>query len=418
MFRALLVSLFLASSAASGVSVDSIPWRERARPSVTPSPEASLRARVDNWPDEPESPSTVERPRFEHALREVCQTPPKTTSTLAGHILDSAREFGVDPFLLGAIAHRMSRCRADKEDMGGRGLTLLPKEFFHGHVRDGAYRYHIGKPGSFMERRLPMPRFKYGPNKLFRAAENVYFTAAYLRVLEDQHDTLDRVFEQVPHRHHVSHLVWGDSVRGDRAEDRVLTDRRRMLEHYGAHRGPSPVVKSGLELGPPLEGSPRVVSSFPGADRDGGKRRHRGIDLESVRGEPVLAIAAGVVTFSGVDYPGTGTAKSMPKATANRVPARRMGKGGRFVCIRHHGEGEDVYSSCSMHLDKIFVDVGARVARGERIGTVGRSGIRVSAPHLHLEVMKNGRRFDGSELLEDFLVRHPPKYKKKKRVRS
>jgi murein DD-endopeptidase MepM/ murein hydrolase activator NlpD len=420
MFRTLLVSLFLASSAASGVPADSIPWRERARPKVTPSAEASLRAQVDDWPDEPGSPENVERARFERALREVCRTRPAATKELAGHILDSAREFGVDPFLVGALAHRMSRCRPDKEDLGGRGLTLLPKEFFHGHIDGGAYRYHVGKPGSFMERRLPMPRFKYGPNKLFRAAENVYFTAAYLRVVEDQHETLDRVFEQAPHRHHVSHLVWGDSVRGDRAEDRVLTDRRRLLEHYGAHRGPRPVKKRGVELGPPLEGSPRVVSSFPGATRDGGRRKHRGIDLESVRGEPVLAIASGVVTFSGIDFPGAGTARSMPKEAANRTPSRRMGKGGRFVCIRHDGDGEDVYSSCSMHLDKIFVDVGSRVARGERIGTVGRTGIRVSAPHLHLEVMKNGRRFDGSELLADFLVRHPPpkKARKKRAARS
>src|SRR5690606_23351544 len=159
MFRTLLVSLFIASSAATGVSVDTIPWRERARRAISPSPEASLRAQVDDWPAEPESPERVDRSRFERALGEVCGSKPKATATLAGHILESAREFGVDPFLVGALAHRMSRCRPDKEDLGGRGLTLLPKEFFHRHVHDGAYRYHVGKPGSFMERRRPRTRF-------------------------------------------------------------------------------------------------------------------------------------------------------------------------------------------------------------------------------------------------------------------
>jgi murein DD-endopeptidase MepM/ murein hydrolase activator NlpD len=419
MFRSLLLSLFIASSAASGVSVDAIPWKERARRNITPSVEAGMRALVEDWPEEPKAPPNVERSKFERAVREVCATKPAEARTLAGHILESAQEFGVDPFLVGALAHRMTRCRPDKEDLGGRGLTLLPKEFFHGHVEGDVYRYHVGKPGSFIERRLPMPRFKYGPNKLLRPAENVYFTAAYLRVIEDQHETLDRVFNQAPHRHIVSHVVWGDSVRGHRAEDRVLTDRRRLLEHYGAHHSPPPVKRRGLDLGPPLEGAPRVVSSFPGADRDGGKRRHRGIDLESVRGEPVLAVAPGVVTFSGVDLPGKGTARAMSKDAANRVSARRMGKGGRYVCIRHEGEGPDVYESCSMHLDKIFVDLGERVTRGQRIGTVGRTGIRVSAPHLHFEMKRNGRRFDGSELLSDFLVRHPPPKKaKKKRVAS
>ena len=415
MFRALFASLLIASSAATGVSVDSLPWKERARRGVTPSPEASLRAHVDDWPEEPPSPTNVDRARFEHAIREVCQIKPKAASTLAGHILESTREFGVDPFLVGALAHRMTRCQPDKEDLGGRGLTLLPKEFFHGHLRDGAYRYHVAQRGALVERLLPMPRFRFGPAKLFRQEENVYFTAALLRVLEEQHETLDEIFEQEPHRHYVSHWIWGDKVRGARAEDRVLTDRRRLLEHYGSHRGPRPVSKHGLELGPPLEGSPRVVSSFPGADRDQGLRRHRGIDIESVRGEPVLAIAAGVVTFSGVDYPGRGTARTMPKAKANAVPSRRMGKGGRFVCIRHDVDGPDDYVSCSMHLDRIEVEIGQRVALGERIGTVGRTGMRVSSPHLHLEVIRNGRRIDGSKLLEDFLVRHPPKYVKKRK---
>src|SRR5690606_41933709 len=124
-----------------------------------PSPAASLRARIDDWPEEPAAPRTVDRARFERALGELCNTRRKQTTSLAGHILESADEFGVDPFLVGALAHRMSRCRPDKEDLGGRGLTLLPKEFFHRHVHDGAYRYHVGKPGSFMERRRPRTRF-------------------------------------------------------------------------------------------------------------------------------------------------------------------------------------------------------------------------------------------------------------------
>ncbi|NLE48319.1 MAG: M23 family metallopeptidase, partial [Sandaracinaceae bacterium] len=153
------------------------------------------------------------------------------------------------------------------------------------------------------------------------------------------------------------------------------------------------------------------------------KRRHRGIDFDSTRGEPVLAIASGVVTFSGVDLPGRGTARPMRSRAANRFSPRRMGKGGRYVCIEHDtardpensADPPDRLVSCSMHLDEINVENGERVERGQRIGTVGRTGIKYSAPHLHFEVIRNGRRIDPSKLLEEFVIRNPPP--KPKRIR-
>jgi murein DD-endopeptidase MepM/ murein hydrolase activator NlpD len=45
------------------------------------------------------------------------------------------------------------------------------------------------------------------------------------------------------------------------------------------------------------------------------------------------------------------------------------------------------------HLSRIDVAKGARVARGERIGAVGRTG-RVTGPHLHWSVSLNNARVD------------------------
>lgn len=409
MFRALILSVLFSSFGTTGsIPEDEIPFRERSRSELSVNQWALDRAKAEDWPEEPASPESVDPARFAEAYAELCPVKRTGHPKLPSKILAAADEFRVDPFLLAALTYRMSRCTPDKDALGGRGLTLAAPNFFKGHLSDGVYRYHIKRGERFIEKHLRVDRYRFGPERLKRVEENLYFTAAYLHILEDQHETLDEIFEQIPHRSAVAHFVWGDSVQGRRIEDRILTDRRRLLENYGAIEPPAPIKRYGTKIGPPLEGSPRVITSFPGEPRAGGKRRHRGIDFDSTRGEPVLAIAAGVVSFSGVDLPGAGTARQLRARAANRFSPRRMGSGGRFVCIEHDTEGEETLVSCSMHLDEIHVENGDRVELGQRIGTVGRTGMKYSAPHLHFEIIRNGRRIDPSKSLNEFVIKNPP----------
>lgn len=427
MFRAFILAILFsssgASSAATGAGSDGaasklIPWSERSRPDLEVNRRALERAKAEDWPEEPASPLSIDGARFAEAYGELCSIERTGDPELPSKILSAADEFSVDPFLLAALTYRMSRCTHDMEALGGRGLTLAAPSFFRGHLKDGEYRYFIKRGEGFVEKKLRLDRFRYGRERLKRVEENLYFTAAYLHILEEQHETLDAIFVQEPHRSIVAHFVWGDRVHGRWIEDRVLTDRRRLLENYGAIAPAPPIRRYGAEIGSPLEGSPRVVTSFPGEERDGGRRRHRGIDFDSTRGEPVLAIASGVVSFSGVDLPGRGTARSMSARAANRFSARRMGSGGRFICIDHDTESEGSLVSCSMHLDAIHVENGERVERGERIGTVGRTGMKHSSPHLHFEIIRNGRRIDPSKTLEAFVIKNPPPQPKRRRRAS
>jgi len=98
-----------------------------------------------------------------------------------------------------------------------------------------------------------------------------------------------------------------------------------------------------------------VTSSFAEAR---GARRHQGLDLAAAKGTPVRATADGVVTVAG-----------------------RSGDWGRLVVIEHGGGWETRYA----HLSHIRVERGERVARGQEIGTVGRSG-NATGDHLHYEV--------------------------------
>ncbi len=94
----------------------------------------------------------------------------------------------------------------------------------------------------------------------------------------------------------------------------------------------------------------------------GEKTFHKGIDIATSIGIPVLAPADGVVVSTGF----------------------HSGLGNEIVI--DHGFG--IVTSYG-HLNDMKVKVGDKVVRGQAIGTVGNSG-RSTGPHLHYEVIING----------------------------
>jgi beta-lactamase regulating signal transducer with metallopeptidase domain len=98
---------------------------------------------------------------------------------------------------------------------------------------------------------------------------------------------------------------------------------------------------------------------------------HRGIDLAAPLGEGIQSSGGGFVKTVGMD------------------PSR-----GRYV-ILDHGKGiQTLYA----HLKDILVAEGQRVEGGERIATVGNTGVS-TGPHLLFEVMRNGDFIDPRELV-------------------
>jgi murein DD-endopeptidase MepM/ murein hydrolase activator NlpD len=374
-----------------------------------------------DWAAEPESPPAIDRVMFARALSKLC---PALTSERAENyaalIEDSARGQGEDPFLLAALVHRMSNCRADFSNAQGQGLTGLDLEMLRDNLQGRTLRYLVSQASDMVERQKTLSRALTVDSAL-DAQTNLEWAAALLAMWREQHAALDQHFEQIPHRHHVSHFIWGDKIPSDREEDRVFTDRRRLLENYGIKQAEHTVAFRNILWGSPLEASPRVVSSAPGAARDAGLRRHKGVDVESVQGEPVLAMADGVVFFAGVDMPGQGARPLDPKQV-KRVSRRRMGRGGRFVCIDHGPNGpaqdEAFLQSCYMHLEDVHVTSGEVVKRGQPIGTVGRTGCKHSPPHLHLEIKSDKRRYDARDVVPGILIGEPPheQWKKRKKV--
>lgn len=107
---------------------------------------------------------------------------------------------------------------------------------------------------------------------------------------------------------------------------------------------------------------------------------HHGVDFTARRGTPVYAVAAGTVTHTDFD--------------ASR---------GHFVRVDHGGS----VSSQVIHLDRIAVSPGQRVAAGQQLGTAGDSG-KATGPHLHLEYWRGQRRLDPQIMLTDLASHATP----------
>jgi murein DD-endopeptidase MepM/ murein hydrolase activator NlpD len=223
---------------------------------------------------------------------------------------------------------------------------------------------------------------------------------------QDAHDEIDRSFFGVPHRSPVSHFVWGDDVRSTGQEDLILTARRRMIANYNETPDQVRTTSLGIPIVCPLEGIPRVATSGPGEERDGGARRHRGLDITAAIGEPVRSIAAGVVTYAGANLGKGVRGDSIPPSKIGRYTNRELGAGGIYVCIQHDGSDRKIVS-CYMHLSTYRIAEGDHVAAGETIGFVGRTGVRLSPPHLHFEIRVDDRFTNPARYLTDLVI--PPK---------
>jgi murein DD-endopeptidase MepM/ murein hydrolase activator NlpD len=111
------------------------------------------------------------------------------------------------------------------------------------------------------------------------------------------------------------------------------------------------------------------ISSYFGERQDpftGHQAFHKGIDFASAAGSEVIAVAAGVVTFAG------------EKAGYGNLVEVSHGNG----LVTRYG-----------HNQSLAVGLGRTVARGDTLAYVGSTG-RSTGPHVHFEVLKDGRQID------------------------
>lgn len=127
------------------------------------------------------------------------------------------------------------------------------------------------------------------------------------------------------------------------------------------------VLRTAPILAFPVEGHDhRDIRSYFGAERDGGRRSHHGVDIFAPRGTAVLAATIGVVRST-----------------------RPNNLGGNVVWLRDEQRGQSIYYA---HLDSVTAYRGQQVRIGDTLGFVGNSGnARTTPPHLHFGIYERGR---------------------------
>ena len=131
------------------------------------------------------------------------------------------------------------------------------------------------------------------------------------------------------------------------------------------------IVKSLMKT--PINGA-RLSSSFGMRKHPilGFNKMHRGTDFAAPTGTPIMASGSGTVTR-----------------------ARWCGGGGNCVKIRHNSTYETIYAHMSKFAKGIKEE--KKVMQGQIIGYVGSTGLS-TGPHLHYEVVVNGKKVNSQKL--------------------
>jgi murein DD-endopeptidase MepM/ murein hydrolase activator NlpD len=144
-----------------------------------------------------------------------------------------------------------------------------------------------------------------------------------------------------------------------------------LLGYIGKETAPTAALAQPPEGWGTAELVPSRTAYFGPPSITGRSRVHKGIDIRAAIGQPVYAVADGILTVKPPQYDPK-TKKGWGKYVELFIPSRQL-------VVRY------------AHLSKIAGTTGTPVRPGTIIGWTGQSG--TSSPHLHVEFLK--RRPDG-----------------------
>ena len=163
-------------------------------------------------------------------------------------------------------------------------------------------------------------------------------------------------------------LLYTSFSPGDKKSEFWLFSNEKKTENFYDKNGKT--AKRRLRA-TPINGA-RISSGFGGRKHPilGYRKMHTGVDFAAPTGTPVLAAGSGTVEY-----------------------AASNGAAGKYIRIRH----TDGYKTAYFHLSRINVSVGKYVKQDQIIGKVGSTG-RSTGPHLHYEVILNGKKINPKRL--------------------
>ncbi len=158
----------------------------------------------------------------------------------------------------------------------------------------------------------------------------------------------------------------------------ILSGEDNSLYYFDKHGSVGHYDKNGKSIQKALMKTPingaRLSSPFGMRKHpiDGFNKMHRGTDFAAPMGTPIMASGSGTIKKAGW-----------------------CGGGGNCVVIKHNSTYKTIYA----HMSKFAKGIrsGVRVKQGQTIGYVGSTG-KSTGPHLHYEVLINGKRVNSQTL--------------------
>ena len=164
-------------------------------------------------------------------------------------------------------------------------------------------------------------------------------------------------------------IIFADLKLNGKSNSLYYFDKKGSEGHYDQN-GRS-VEKALMKT--PINGA-RLSSAFGMRKHpiDGYNKMHRGTDFAAPTGTPIMASGSGIITR-----------------------ARWCGGGGNCVKIKHNSTYETIYA----HMKNFArgIKEGVRIKQGQIIGYVGSTG-KSTGPHLHYEVVENGKKINSQKL--------------------
>jgi len=239
-------------------------------------------------------------------------------------------------------------------------ITNLNKKFIYkeGRISQSLYKTasDLGVPANIIIEFARIYGFQVDFQRDIRKNDN--FQILY-EIFEDDNG---KIFE-------TGNVIFADLELSGTNNSLYYFDKKESEGHYDEY-GKS--VKKAL-MKTPVNGA-RLSSAFGMRKHpiDGYNKMHRGTDFAAPSGTPIMASGDGIVTR-----------------------ARWCGGGGNCVKIKHNSTYETIYA----HMKNFAAGIreGLRVRQGQIIGFVGSTG-NSTGPHLHYEVIKNGKKINSQKL--------------------
>ena len=215
---------------------------------------------------------------------------------------------------------------------------------------------------------------KINPNVIVQFAQIYGFQVDFQRDIR-KNDSFQIVYEELKNDENKTidygNILYANLILQGKSFElyHFYSEKDKVNDHFEAN-GQS--IKKTL-MKTPINGA-RLSSSYGMRKHPilGYNKMHQGTDFAAPLGTPIMASGSGIILKAGW-----------------------CGGGGNCVKIKHNS----TYSTVYAHMSKFArgVKKGTRVSQGQIIGYVGSTGMS-TGPHLHYEVIKNGKKINSQTL--------------------